>query len=151
MRRLAVLAVLGGLGCGSPPQTPAPQSMNDAVTQFLAAVKANDLQRMGALWGSDRGPAGSWMKAEELKMRITVIQRYLMHDRSRIVEGPLSVPARDNARTFRVELQRQTCNVVVPLDIVRTKKGGWLVADVHLESLTNPAAPCRPPRSGTGP
>jgi hypothetical protein len=151
MRRLAVLAVLGGLGCGSRPQaTPAPQSMNETVAQFLAAVKANDLQRMGSLWGTGRGPAAAWMKPDDLKMRITVIQRYLMHDGYRIVEGPLSVPGRDNARTFRIELQRQ-CNVVVPLDIVRTKQGGWLIADVHLEALPNPAASCKPPRSGTGP
>ena len=151
MRRLAVLAVLGGLGCGARPQAPAPQSMNEAVARFFAAVKANDLQGMGTLWGTERGAAAGWMKPDELKMRLAVIQRYLTHDGYRIVEGPVPVPARDNVRTFRIELQRQQCNVVVPIDIVRTKQGGWLVADVHLETLSNPAVSCKPQSSGTGP
>jgi hypothetical protein len=152
MRRLAVLVALGSLGCGSRPQSgaPAPQSMNETVAQFLAAVKANDIQRMGTLWGTERGPAGSWMKAEELKMRLTVIQRYLVHDGYRILEGPMLVPGHEDQRTFRVELQRQQCNVVANFDLKRTGGGGWVVSDPHLESLSNPAASCKPRNPGTG-
>jgi hypothetical protein len=152
MRRLAVLVALGSLGCGSGPQTaPAPQSMNETVAQFMTAVKANDIERMGTLWGTEKGPAASWMKPEDLRMRLTVIQRYLMYDGYRILEGPLSVPGHDDRRTFRVELQRKQCNTVANLELMRTNKGGWVVSDPHLETLSNPAAPCKPRNPGTGP
>jgi len=125
--------------------------MNDTVAQFLAAVKAADLARMGRLWGTERGPAADWMNPDELKKRLTVIQKYLAYDGYRVIEGPLAVAGHDNERTYRVELQRPGCNVAQPLDLIRTKNGGWLLFDVHLESLSNPAAGCRPPAAGTPP
>ena len=106
---------------------------------------------MGTLWGTERGPAGDWMKPEELRKRLAVIQKYLAHDGYRVVEGPLPVAGHDNQRTVRVELQRAGCNLVQPLDLIRAKSGGWLVFDVHLESLSNPAVGCRAPNSGTPP
>lgn len=124
--------------------------MNEAVTQFLAAVKANDLERMGRLWGSERGPAASYMKAEELKKRVSVLQIYLAHDSYRVLDGPQPVAGKDNQRTYRVELQRRECNVTTSMDIVRANNGGWLVYDVHLESLNNPANACKPKATGTG-
>ena len=153
LRRLAMLVTLGGLACGggAPPGAPAPQAMNETLAQFLAAVKANDLDRMGRLWGTERGPAAEWMNAPELRQRLTVIQKYLTHVGYRVVEGPLAVPSVADRRTFRVELQRQRCNRVLPIDLVRTRRGGWLVVDVHLENAGNPMTACPPPRSGTGP
>ncbi len=152
MRRLSVLLVLGSLGCGSQPQSttaPTPQSLNDAVVQFMAAVKAKDIERMGNLWGTERGPAADWMKPEELKMRLTVIQKYLASDGYRILEGPLPVPGRDDMRAFKVELQRAQCNTVATLDLMRAGSGRWLVSDPHLETLSNPAAACKPRSPGT--
>jgi hypothetical protein len=141
-----VLVALGTLACGGGPGpgTPVPQSPQETLAQFMSAVKANDLQRMGTLWGSDRGPAASWMKGDVLKERITVIQKYLDHAGYRVVEGPLRVPGHDDTQTFRVEIQRpNSCNVVFPVDVVRTKGGGWVVNDVHLGSLPTPGGTCR--------
>ena len=68
--RPAVLVALGLLACaGGGPQTPAPQSPQQALEQFMTAVKAKDLDRMGDLWGSERGPAASWMKPDDLNKR----------------------------------------------------------------------------------
>lgn len=153
MRRLALLALVAGVGCGGgrPPAEAAPQSVTASLAEFMAAVKANDLTRMGALWGTERGPATGWMKEDQLRMRLTVIQRYLMHAGYRVVEGPLSPPGAGSTKsTVRIELQRPRCNVVLPIDLVRTRGGGWLVYDVHLESAGNPAAACGPRRPGTG-
>src|SRR5437868_3187006 len=76
MRRLFVLAVWAALGCASRPEARlAPQSMNDTVAQFFAAVRANDATRIGTLWGTERGPAAEWMKPDELKKRAVVIQK----------------------------------------------------------------------------
>ncbi|MGH7607663.1 MAG: hypothetical protein ACREME_10000 [Gemmatimonadales bacterium] len=156
MRRLACLLVLCAAACGPSAggggaAPPAPQSVNASLEQFLAAVKANDLRRMGHLWGTERGPASRSMKPEELRQRLTVIQKYLAHSGYRVLEGPLAVPARADVRTFRVELQRESCNQVLPIDVIRTNAGGWLVYDVHLESAGNPAARCQPADAGTRP
>ncbi|MGH7530996.1 MAG: hypothetical protein ACREMN_11490 [Gemmatimonadales bacterium] len=158
MRRLnrwgpAVLAL--GIACGAPrgggEVVPVPQTVNASLEQFLAAVKANDLRRMGQLWGTESGPAAKSIDADVLRRRLTIIQRYLDHSGYRILEGPLAVPARSEIRTFRVELQRANCNHVLPIDVIQTNSGGWLVYDVHLESAGNPARRCPPPGAGTGP
>jgi len=153
LRRLAVILALGGLGCQSHPSTlmPSPPTVDTALSGFLDAVKANDLSRMGSFWGTERGPAATWMQADELKKRLTIIQLYLDHDGYRVVEGPLAVPGHDDERTFRVELERRGCNVVVPLDLIQAKSGAWLVLDAHLESVSSPTQACKPPGHGTGP
>ena len=154
-RRLAIalLILAGSAACGGRPGPagPVPQSMNESLTQFLAAVKANNQKRMGELWGTERGPAAGNMNADVLRQRLTVIQKYLDHTGYRIIEGPLPVPGHDELRTFRVELQRDNCNQVLPIDVVRTRSGGWLVNDVHLETVASPGR-CTPAGStGTRP
>ena len=131
-----LLAAVGACSRSPRASTPVPQSMNESVAQFLTAVKANDLTRMGQLWGTERGPAAGTMNADALRQRLTVIQKYLDHTGYRIIEGPLVFPGRDDLRTFRVELQREECNQVLPIDVVRTRSGGWLVYDVHLETVS---------------
>lgn len=152
MRRVALwttLLVTAGCG-GGRPTPPAPQSLTDALSQFMAAVKANNLERMGQLWGTERGAAAGWMKSDELRMRLSVIQTYLKHDGYRVVQGPLAAAdGSPSRRSFRIELQRGNCNAVLPIDLVRTRSGGWLVYDVHLESAPNPAARCPSDASGT--
>src|SRR5256884_8982004 len=74
--RLAMLVALGALACGGGgSRTPAPQSLNETLAQFLSAVKANDAKRVATLWGTERGPAADWMKAEELSQRAAGIPR----------------------------------------------------------------------------
>ncbi len=154
-RRVAIALLLfaGSIACGKNPGagTPVPQSINESVAQFLAAVKANDQKRMGELWGTERGPAANSMNAGVLRQRLTVIQKYLDHTGYRIVEGPLTVPGHDDLRTYRVELQRANCNQVLPIDVVRTHSGGWLVYDVHLESAGSPGGRCPQAETGTRP
>jgi hypothetical protein len=161
MRRLTVLLVLAGFGCGGAqrPGSLTPQTPNEALSKFMDAVKANDLSRMGNLWGSDRGPASSYMSGDRLKRQLTTIQIYWNHSGYRIIDGPLpaqplnptfkDVPSADRLRDFRVELQRASgCSQVVPITLVRTNRGGWLVYDVHLEAAGSPASRC-PAASGT--
>jgi hypothetical protein len=151
MRRLLLLLVLLAPGCGGRgPQAPLPQSVNASLEQFMAAAKANDLDRLGGLWGTERGPAAQWMNPERLRQRLTVIQKYMEHSGYRVIEGPLPVPGRTDLRTYRVELQRAGCTQVVTIEIIRTRSGGWLVFDPHLESAGTPGTRCQP-APGTGP
>jgi hypothetical protein len=150
---MAFVMLAGSAACGGRQRSggPLPQSMQESLTKFLAAVKANDQTRMGELWGTERGSAAGNMNANVLRQRLTVIQKYLDHTGYRILEGPMLVPEHDDRRTFRVELQRENCNQVVPIDVVRTRSGAWLVYDVHLESLGTPGR-CPPAAtSGTRP
>jgi len=118
------------------------RTINETLDRFLGAVKGNDLEAMGRLWGTERGPAMDWMKPEERRQRLAVIQKYLSHSGYRVVDGPLTSPTNANIRTFRVELQRAGCTHVQPIDLVRQRSGGWLIFDVHLESSQSPNAPC---------
>src|SRR5688572_6446905 len=73
---VALLLVLGA--CRSTP-TPAPVSPSTgttgtatseaAVTAFLGAVKAGDLQAMSLVWGTEKGPASEQMDRAELEKR----------------------------------------------------------------------------------
>jgi hypothetical protein len=143
--RLTVLVALGCLACGGAgPGKLAPQSPQETLAQFMSAVKANDLERMRALWGSERGLASSRMKSGDVNQRLTVLQIYLNHVGYRVVEGPLSVLSKDDRRLFRVELERSTsCRIVVPIEVARSKDGRWLVVGTDLASIPNPASSCK--------
>lgn len=148
MRRPAVslLVALVACGGGGRPATPAPQSAPQALAGFLDAVRANDTKAMAEHWGNDKGAAVSWMKPEDLNRRLIIIQRYLEHTAYRVVEGPTPVAGNPNAFLFRVELRKGDCVHVQPIDVVRVRRGGWIVRDVHLGSAPNPVRPC----PGTG-
>jgi hypothetical protein len=139
-----VLVALICLACGKGPPPPAPQSLQQTLKEFMAAVKANDLDRMKSLWGSERGPASGYMDATYVQRSLTVFQIYLNHTDYRVIDGPLPVAGKDRQQTFRVELQRPNgCRVVIPIDLVRANSGSWLVNDVHLEAAGNPAKSCK--------
>ncbi|HKV69725.1 MAG TPA: hypothetical protein VJN62_00645 [Gemmatimonadales bacterium] len=145
-RRLAVMAALAALGCGGHPAstTPVPATMDQALTQFLNGVKDNNKQQMGATWGTEKGPAAESMSSKELDQRLTVIQKYLANKGFKVMLGPQPVTGHDELRTYQVQLVRDRCPHVQPIDVIRTRGGGWLVFDVHLEAATTLAQGCAP-------
>ncbi len=113
--RLTVLVALGCLACGGAgPGKLAPQSPQETLAQFMSAVKANDLEGMRTLWGSERGLASSHLKSTDVNQRLAVLQIYLNHVGYR-----------------------------VPIELARTKEGRWLVVGTDLASIPNPAAACK--------
>jgi len=82
----------GGLGAATP---------RAAVEQFLAAVRAEDIQAMSAVWGTTRGSVRGTMDRAELEQTMVILQRYHVHDSSVIVQ---ETPGRDGRRVFQVEL-----------------------------------------------
>ena len=160
---MTVFSIVVGVSCRPPRAIPvSPQSPNDAVSNFMSAVKANDLTRMGNLFGSPRGPASTYMNRDYLNRQLQTIHKYWDHSGYRVIEGPLpaaainptfkNVPSADRMRDYRIELQRSTgCVQVALLTVVQTDQGGWLVYDAHLESVGNPAARCQATGMGTRP
>jgi hypothetical protein len=82
----------------------------DAVEQFLTAVHAQDIQGMGAIFGTSRGPARENMDRDELEKRLIILQCYFNHDKFRILGD---APGEAGHRVVSTELTRGT-NVRTP-------------------------------------
>jgi hypothetical protein len=135
---LAAASACGGkqLATGAPSGNP-----ETAVRAFLAAVAANDLSKMQQLWGSDRGPAVTYVDAKEVEQRLTVIRTFLAHEKYEF-DQPNSVdPSNPAQRIVKVRLTRKGCQPVVPFTTVQWKNG-WLVKDIGLADAGNPARSC---------
>ncbi len=135
------LVVGAALACGGGRETLAPSSPEAAVRNFMNAVRVNSLSTMGELWGSSRGPAKSYLPANELEQRLIVIRTYLDHESFEILEPQSSVPRAANQRIVEVRLTRKGCRPVVPFTLV-SYKGGWLISNIDIAAAGNPARSC---------
>jgi hypothetical protein len=91
MKRI-VLALALLSTCRSAPRegteiTGAP-SPRAAVDRLLSAIRAQDLQALGAVWGDKRGAARDIMQRDEYDQRVIVMQCYFSHDQARVLSGP---------------------------------------------------------------
>lgn len=146
-RSIALLTIALTVACGpgGSSNAVAPADPHAAVGEFLDAVKANNLGAMGDRWGTARGPASRTMDREELRKRLTVIQIYLRHDMFEFVPGnELGIVSADGSRTVQVRMIRMGCVAVVPFRVVPWS-GRWLVTDIDLAPIGNPARVCQPP------
>jgi hypothetical protein len=123
------LAACGPRTGGALTGAPAPRT---AVEQFLAAVRAQDLQAMSVVWGSEKGPARDLIERKELEKRELVMQCMLTHDRFRILS---EAPGTDGKRVFRVELQRGTLTRSTNFTSVQGPSDRWYVETADLEPV----------------
>ena len=104
-----------------------------AVLAFLGAVKDQDLQRIGAVWGTKDGSVReTGMSREELERRELVMLCYLRHDRARVISD---APAPDNHRVFAVEISRGGLTRSTNFYAVQGPHGRWYVENVDIEPL----------------
>ena len=128
----------GPMGAPAPAPAPAPAttpstSLNAtggpnpraAVEQFLTAVRAEDIQTMAAIFGTNRGPARDNMNREELEKRLIILQCYFNHDKFRILRD---FAGDDNHRVVVVELTRGS-NTRSPSFYVIAGPGGRYYVD----------------------
>lgn len=135
------LVIGAALACGGGRAMLAPSSPEAAVRTFMNAVRVNSLSTMGELWGSSRGPAKSYLPANELEQRLIVIRTYLDHESFEILEPQASVPRAANQRIVEVRLTRKGCRPVVPFTLV-PYRGGWLISNIDIAAAGNPARSC---------
>ena len=139
--RNLVLVLLTVAACRSAPSNPrnagAPlpgaSDPRAAVEGFLAAVRAQDLQAMSSVWGSERGPAREIINDRaELEKRELVMQCYLSHDRFRILE---ETPGDGRARVFRVELTKGSLTRATKFTTVPGPSNRWYMREADLEPV----------------
>jgi hypothetical protein len=137
---LAVVA-----GCHSAPKSTAPTPVlsgsqtgapnaQAAVDGFLAAVKTQDLQAMGALWGGPDGPARDLMPREELEKRELIMTCYLKHDHYDIVGD---APNPGGSRAFVVSVSYKDLTRSTTVQVVQGPAQRWYVETVDVLKLTD--------------
>jgi hypothetical protein len=83
-------------------QTGAP-SAKAAVTEFLTAVNAQDIQAMSVIFGTSHGPSRDNMDRTELEKRLIILQCYFSSDKFRILDENLG---EGGHRVMTVELTK---------------------------------------------
>jgi hypothetical protein len=123
------------------PATPAPtptttagqQTPRQALTTFLAAANATDLQAMSGVWGDKDGSvrASGKMGREEIEKREIIMMCYLRHDKYRIVSES---PAVNDERVLAVELTKGRLSRTANFNMA-TDGSRWYVRSAELEAL----------------
>lgn len=139
---MAVTACAGGSAGGRAGAGPAPlagatsgaATSRDAVDAFMHAVKAQDLQTMGAVWGTGRGPARDQIARDELEKRLIIIQCKLDHDRWSYAEERPRLLA-GGKQEFMVRLRQKGAEAVTSFTTILAQDGRWYVEIVDLEPL----------------
>lgn len=103
-----------------------------AVEQFLAAVKAQDLQAMSVVWGTAKGPARDQLERTELEKREIIMQACYDHDSFRVLEEG---PAPDGERAVRVEITRARKTATPTFLMVKGPSDRWYVRDAGINAM----------------
>ena len=115
-----------------------------AVESFLRAARAQDLEAMSVIWGTERGPVRDEMERQEREQRELVMMCYLNHDRHQI----LSETPGETMRTLAVQLFRGSLTRTTNFVTVLGPGNRWYVQSAELRPLTDF---CRTPPSATPP
>jgi hypothetical protein len=103
-----------------------------AVEQFMAAVKAQDLQAMSVVWGTAKGPARDQLERTELEKREIIMQGCYDHDSFRVLEEG---PAPDGERAVRVEVTRARKTATPTFLMVKGPSDRWYVRDAGINAM----------------
>lgn len=143
-RRIVLLAPLL-VACGggrAASTTPVPTDPNVALNQFLTAVKNKDIKGMSDVWGDENDLEVNLVKPDAFRMRVYPLQIYLSNRGFRVIQGPNPVPAWPSRRSYKVELKRSTCSLVVDLTVAQMKRGGWVFQGTDLTDVSNASKAC---------
>ena len=140
-RVVAVAALLVLVGC----RTPGPGGVQtgadrprQAVELFLAAVKAQDIQAMSVVWGTEKGPARDQLARSELERRAIIMQQCFAHDRYRVLD---ELPGEGGTRMLRVEVTRAATMRTPQFVTIKAPSDRWYVVDADIAAMRDL---CRP-------
>jgi hypothetical protein len=114
-------------------QTGAPDPVS-AVNAFFDAIKKQDLQAMGAIWGGPDGPARDLWAQDELYKRELVIMCYVRNDRYDIL-GDAPSPA--GGRAIALNITYKDLSRATTANVVQGPGNRWYVREVDPKPLSD--------------
>jgi hypothetical protein len=155
MKKLIALSLLLAACHRAPSSAPTPANAlgaadpKSAIGAFIAAINAQDLQAMSAVWGDADGSVRNQMNADELMKREVVMIQMLKcvrkdftvisdavastTQRSMVVEMNFLPPSRAGGSTGNGTVVTRTTNIAVAND----KSGRWYVSAVDLNKIND--------------
>jgi len=103
-----------------------------AVEQFLGAVKAQDIQAMSVLFGTNKGPSRDNMNRDELEKRLVILQCYFNHDKYRVLS---ELPGDGGHRVIEIELTRDGISRTPSFYAVPGPGGRWYVDNMEISAV----------------
>jgi hypothetical protein len=100
---------------------------------FVNAAKAQDLQAMGSLWGTEKGAARDNMDRQQLESRLIILQPCYVADRVQVLNEQLG--ATPTIRVVRLQLTRGTRTKNLEFRTVRGPSNRWYVEDTNYEAV----------------
>ena len=100
---------------------------------FVSAANAQDLQAMGAVWGSDKGAARDNMDRMELERRLIILQPCYAHDRAQVLDDRIGTVV--TQRLVRIQLTRGNRTKTLEFDVVRGPSNRWYVVDTDYDAV----------------
>jgi hypothetical protein len=98
-----------------------------AITEFMAAIKDQDLQALGAIWGDKDGPARDRFSQDDLQKRELIMFCYLKHDSFAVLGDAPSLNAN---RTYAVQVKSGPITHTAQMVVTRTSNGRYYVQSV---------------------
>lgn len=95
-----------------------------AVDRLLSAIRAQDLQALGAVWGDKRGAARDIMPRDEYDKRVIVMQCFFSHDQARVLSGPTT---KVDTVLFNLELTKGTIRAQTVAKTLQGPGSRWYV------------------------
>jgi hypothetical protein len=145
IERWAAIVAIALAGCGSTATGAKPSlgltSPEAAVRGFMQAVSDSDITRMTQLWGNEQGPAAETGQPQDFEKRMLIAQAYLRGSILKSLKEDID-PADPSKRTVTLELDRGRCTRTVPVDVVKTNAGSWIVTSIDLNMAGTPSRPC---------
>ena len=136
MRKILALLIFVG-ACASGARTgPGGQLTGSAaprlaVEQFLNAVKAQDIQAMSSIFGTNDGPARDNIDRAELEKRMLIMQCFFNHDKFRITGDGMQA----GKRVFQFELTRGTRTRQSSAQVVEGPSQRWYVESMDIAAV----------------
>ncbi len=103
-----------------------------AVSNFLDAVKAEDLQAMSVIFGTSHGPSRDNIERSELDKRLVILQCYFTHDKFRIVDDS---PGEGGHRIVTTELTRGANTRTPRFYVIAGPGNRWYVDNMEIAAV----------------
>ena len=103
-----------------------------AVDQFLRAVNAKDIQAMGTVFGTNKGPARETVDRTELEKRLIILACYFNHDSARTLGEDRGTQGH---REVRIELKKGNMTRQTTFYTIQGPRGRWYVDNIDIAAV----------------